>query len=367
MRTALGWPADRLRGYYAKLAKEGKAEAPKDWASVEAQCAELLSRHRINATPPADIKRPAAQADGSYAFSPAQVKALREWVDRYHVNAIPMDHPRSVVKDLEKEKDKLRAWLKAFDQLARDLDRPGVAFYTYLKDEPNKKEEYEYVQQWGKAVKEAKSALKVLVVEQTKTQNPEWGDLYGAVDIWCALFPLHDDTTARERMALGEEVWTYTALCQREPATPFWQTDYPLLNYRVPAWQAWRFGITGILYWGGMAYWSGVQDPWMDPKTLDRRNPPAGKPNPLYLYNGDGSILYPGRDAGYDGVAASLRLKALRDAIEDYDYLALLDKAGKKEQALKVVLGVAQDWFKWDHNPAAYLKAREKLAGMLVK
>jgi hypothetical protein len=35
------------------------------------------------------------------------------------------------------------------------------------------------------------SGVQVLVVEQTWTQNPAWGDLYGAVDIWCPLFSLH--------------------------------------------------------------------------------------------------------------------------------------------------------------------------------
>ena len=72
-----------------------------------------------------------------------------------------------------------------------------------------------------------------------RRQDPAWGDLYGAIDIWCPLFPLHDPQTAAERLALGETVWTYTALCQAK-RTPWWHTDFPLLNYRVPAWIAWR-------------------------------------------------------------------------------------------------------------------------------
>ena len=89
------------------------------------------------------------------------------------------------------ERDRLHAWLKAWDRAAKELDRP-VLFFTYLLDEPNDEKAYREVQQWGRAVREAKSALKVMVVEQTKTQDPAWGDLYGAVDIWCPLFPLHD-------------------------------------------------------------------------------------------------------------------------------------------------------------------------------
>jgi hypothetical protein len=107
----------------------------------------------------------------------------------------------------------------------------------------------------------------VLVVEQPWTEpglggaDSAWGDLYGAVDIWCPLFSLHHPGPAAKRLALGESVWTYTALCQGPP-TPWWEIDFPLLNYRVPAWMAWRDGMTGLLYWGGLSYWSQVDDPW---------------------------------------------------------------------------------------------------------
>jgi hypothetical protein len=203
--------------------------------------------------------------------------------------------------------------------------------------------------------------VKVLVVEQTKAQDPAWGDLYGAIDIWCPLFPLHDPQTAAERMALGEAVWTYTALCQAKP-TPWWHIDFPLLNYRLPAWMAWRDRMTGILYWGGMSFWRQVDDPWTDPKTLDRRKDGKGP-----LYNGEGSLLYPGRAAGFDGIAPSLRLKALRDAIEDYEYLAILQRAGKLREAEKVVLPLTESWFQWNEDPAAYERARAQLAELIVQ
>jgi hypothetical protein len=209
-------------------------------------------------------------------------------------------------------------------------------------------------------VREAKSVVKVMVVEQTKTQDEAWGDLYGAVDIWCPLFPLHDPVTAQQRQDLGETLWTYTALCQRDP-TPWWHTDFPLLNYRCPSWIAWRYRIRGLLYWGGMSYWSQVEDPWTDPKTLDRRKDGKGP-----LYNGEGSLVYPGRATGYDGIAPSLRLKALRDGMEDYEYLALLERAGKVAEAERIALPLAQSWFNWEKDPGAYQRARAELAGLIV-
>ncbi len=359
-QTALGSPAARMRGYYRQRAKAGKESEPKDWAAVEAQCAELVSRHRINASPPPGTLNPVARPDGSFHFPPERVAELRRFIDRHHVNALMTPHPRSAVKDPDKERQKLHAWLGSFDRLAAALARPHVVFFTYLRDEPNKEEEYRYVQTWGKAVRAAKSAVKVLVVEQTWTQDEKWGDLYGAVDVWCALFPLFKAQSAAKRQALGETVWCYTALCQRAP-TPWWHIDFPLLHYRAPAWIAWRFRIRGILYWGGMSYWRQVDDPWTDPKTLDRR-----KRNAKYLWNGEGTLVYPGRAVGYDGIAPSLRLKALRDGIEDYEYLAILERAGRADEAQKLILPLATSWFQWQKDPAAYETARAALAKMIL-
>jgi hypothetical protein len=120
--------------------------------------------------------------------------------------------------------------------------------------------------------------------------------------------------------------------------------------------------MRGLLYWGGMSHWSGVEDPWTDPKTLDRRKNGKGP-----LYQGEGTLVYPGRAVGYDGIAPSLRLKALRDSMEDYEYLAILERAGLRAEAEKIVLPLAVSWFKWETNAAAYNQAREKLAALIVK
>ncbi|TMQ00598.1 MAG: hypothetical protein E6L09_06000 [Verrucomicrobia bacterium] len=94
------------------------------------------------------------------------------------------------------------------------MNRPQVIFYTYLKDEPNTLEDYRYVQKWGRAVRAAHSVVKVLVVEQPWTEpgqggaDSAWGDLYGAVDIWCPLFSLHRQESAARRQALDETIWT---------------------------------------------------------------------------------------------------------------------------------------------------------------
>jgi hypothetical protein len=291
-------------------------------------------------------------------------------VDRYHLNALVTPHPSSAVKDPEAEQVKLRGWLAAFDQAAKELDRPQVLFYTYLRDEPNSLEDYRYVQKWGRAVREAKSVVKVLVVEQTWTEpgfegaDSAWGDLYGAVDIWCPLFSLHRQESAAKRQALGESVWTYTALCQGQP-TPWWHIDFPLLNYRVPAWMAWRDGMKGLLYWGGMTYWRETDDPWTHAPAYSG-NGALQQGGKGLVFNGEGSLVYPARAVGYDGIVASMRLKALRDSIQDYEYLAILGRLGQAEAAQKIVRSLTESFFQWDKDASAYERARSRLAGIIA-
>ena len=367
--TALGSPAAQLRAYQRQRATGDNR--PRAWVDVEAQCAQLLADHRINATPPDATISPVAQPDGSFQIPSARVQALREFVDRYHVNAVQVPHPAGVVKDPQQEQGKLRAWLTALDRAARELDRPQIVFYTYLKDEPNTLEDYRYVQHWGRAVREVKTVVKVLVVEQPWTApgmggaDSAWGDLYGAVDIWCPLFSLHRPEPAARRQALGETIWTYTALCQGRP-TPWWHIDFPLLNYRVPAWIAWSDRMKGLLYWGGMSYWEAVDDPWLvAPAYTGRGKIQQGEKG--NIYQGEGSLVYPARAVGYDGIVPTVRLKALRDGIDDFEYLAIIERLGKRPAAEKIVHRLADSWFHWEKDPAAYDRARAELARTIME
>ncbi|MCX8036374.1 MAG: DUF4091 domain-containing protein [Candidatus Sumerlaeia bacterium] len=359
MYSEFGSPAERLPRYYATLQKKGAIEKMPEWKLVEEQCARLMSEHRLNAPPPSSLLAHTIREDGSFELNPSQIEGLRRWAATYPLNAIPVPRPRGRFKDPVADRARIHRWLKSWDRAFDAAGLGDLLVYTYLHDEPNDPEAYESVRQWGGVVRQSGSRVKVLVVEQTKTQDPRWGDLYGAVDIWCSLYPLFDPETAAARQQLGEMLWCYTALCQQTP-TPWWETDFPLLHYRVPAWIAWRYGINGQLYWGGMTVWTGCDDVWTDPANYRH-----GEKKVPYI--GEGMLTYPARDVGFDGIVPSMRLKALRDGMEDYDYLALLEAKGLRSKATDVVLPVGESWFKWSPNAADYYAAREKLAKMIME
>ena len=113
-------------------------------------------------------------------------------MERYHVTNIQV--PRT-------GEDKAPAFYASWYAYLADKGWAERA-YLYMKDEPNDAEAYEYVRRVGAKVKEAAPRLRRLVVEQPYTQNPDWGHLDGAIDIWCPLFsrsPSGKRDTARPR------------------------------------------------------------------------------------------------------------------------------------------------------------------------
>jgi len=270
---------------------------------------------------------------------------LREMVEQRHVNALALPFP------YQDDPAKCRAYLHDLAAYLRQKGWLDLA-YIYMRDEPNDAEEYEIVRKQGALIHEADPGIKRLCTEQTITSNPEWGDLYGAVDIWCPLWGLYDEPTARQRQAVGEEMWSYTALCQCAQTNPYWQIDFAPVSFRAPFWVSWHYRIKGFLYWSSV-YWEPDKDPWVAPHFRDQ-------------YWGEGMLLYPGADAGIAGPVTSIRLKLIREAMEDFEYMTLAAKQGHSEQVDAIVDGLARSFQDWEHDPAAYMEARAKLAALIA-
>jgi hypothetical protein len=135
-----------------------------------------------------------------------------------------------------------------------------------------------------------------------------------SVDIWVPL--LRVMSRGEERKALleeqkkGKELWWYTCVVPKWPGMNYF-IDEAATAPRLHPWMNYLYGNTGVLYWA-TDNWTHVGcDPWLETETF-----PTG--------NGDGSLLYPGRD--FPGPVASIRLKMLREGLEEYDLLALLGK-----------------------------------------
>ncbi len=225
--------------------------------------------------------------------------------------------------------------------------------FVYLADEPHSAEKYAQTRELAALVHSAAPGLPVLVTGQLVPEKAEWESLWDLVDIWVSLSSRFQTASMDFASRLGRSHWMYT----EGASAPAWLIDHPLLNERVSPWLAWHRGQTGILYWTPW-YWEEV-NPWDTAATYV---------TPWGTYNGNGCLVYPGGDVGYAmGPIASLRLKALRDGIEDFEYLALLQAAGAEGLAAAEAEAIVESWESGIFDPDTLLRARERIADAIER
>jgi hypothetical protein len=256
-------------------------------------------------------------------------------------------------------RDEQVAFWRTLAQAFRDrgwLDK----MYLYLPDEP-RPEEYPRLVDLAATLHEADPELRTLATEQIAP------GLVGSVDIWCPDEPLFSDWMPSppfpedyaERRAQGEETWWYNCMSAQfglDFSNHF--VDEQGTYLRIWPWLTRRYGFTGILFWHTLYVYRIADDPWVDQYS------------PEFFVNGDGTLFYPGVPAKIGGThdipIASLRLKMLREGIEDYEYFTILDGMDLADFVQAEVEARASRTYQWDHDPLALENSRQRLAARIL-
>jgi hypothetical protein len=323
--------------------------------ALQTAYAELIAAHRI-CSPIPPFLMPRVTADGSIDPEPTDT-ALQQWIERFHITGFPIRFLSTDGKEWQgdlvgTDRERNFRYLRSMYAYLRAHHWDKMA-YIYVADEPSSREAYNHVRARSKFVREVVPGLKVLCTRGPQVRPPPWGGLEGSVDIWVPLWPNFEEAAVKKCLSAGEEIWSYTALCQGRLDTPFWELDFPPLNYRIPMWISWRFGITGLFYWSSMN-WARTQDVWTNPVTYGDQ------------YNMEGSLLYPGADAGVQGFITSIRLKQIREGLEDYEYFEILAQRRSRVAADDVVKKIARSWQDWDDDARHLVEARAEIARLIL-
>jgi len=148
----------------------------------------------------------------------------------------------------------------------------------------------------------------------------------------------------------GDAVWSYNTLVQ-DAYSPKWEIDFDPVNFRIqPGFINQSLNLTGLLYWR-IDRWA--SDPWNNVNNKGAFSSAN--------YPGEGMLVYPGQQVGVPGVVASMRLKWVRDGVEDYEYVEILKKLGKADLALQIARSVGPDWTHWTRDASALDLARTHL------
>ncbi|MBI3802563.1 MAG: DUF4091 domain-containing protein, partial [Nitrospirae bacterium] len=251
--------------------------------------------------------------------------------------------------------------------------------FEYTSDEPKTAGDWKTIRVRATALHQADPKLRALVT--TSYQSASKNGVASLIDLFVPTLRFMDnkpapsprsevpggnDTIGNQRSRYGPEVWWYQACGSHgcgiigggpedragyHTGWPAVMIDLPAMFNRIMQWMTFKYHIQGELYYD-MVYAFGSGDPWTT----------------QYYYggNGDGTLYYPGRPDQIGGKSQipieSIRLKLLREGMEDYEYLALLKGLGEEAFAQQQAARLVTNTYTWSKDPALLYEAREKVA-----
>ncbi len=244
-------------------------------------------------------------------------------------------------------------------QIRREIRRhqPDVILYNYSADEVDGcANQNETLKAWARNLHQAGVLNLVTMTPSQELFDDGFGGGRSAVDIWAVLPVMYDAAPGAIKAAQlkGDEVWSYNALSQ-DSYSPKWLIDYAPVNFRIqPGFISQSLGMTGLLYWQADLWSTASWDAVNNFGTFGNYNAP-----------GEGMLLYRLDAGGVRGVAPSMRLKWIRDGVEDFEYVDLLKKQGWGDWAIALLGPVGRDWSNWSQDADALESVRRQLGEQL--
>ncbi len=160
-----------------------------------------------------------------------------------------------------------------------------------------------------------------------------------------------------------KELWTYQSCMSHGcggtssyfTGWPSYMIDASAVRNRAMQWLDFLYHVSGELYYETtMAF---GHDPWSNQWDFSG--------------NGDGTLFYPGTPARIGGTThvpvASVRLKMIREGMEDYEYLKALSDLGDRAMAEREAQALFPAAYQADADPDALMAARDRIARRIVE
>lgn len=285
---------------------------------------------------------------------------------------------------------------KSLSKLQKGLKELGLLdkAYVYWGDEPNPPA-YPVLYDTHRLLKKYAPGIKTFMTEMSTWRGHATDslDISDCTDISCVswdCFENHD--IVKNYQVPGKEAWNYLCCGTKYPYFSNF-VDHNAIDMRIWLWASYQFGFKGILIWASTAWNSStvspegmLQNQWEEPYCFSSSHQLIQR----LLACGDGTLFYPhNRRPNEDKTTAftgypipCVRLEILRDGIEDFEYLTMLEERiprMKPADAAKAraLLTLPEEAYKDDSidDPEAYtiqdpqilFQRREQIAALLEK
>ncbi len=248
--------------------------------------------------------------DNIYRWTPPNVEDVKYAVARgaQNFNLFNVGWPKSYTEaQIEKT-------LKRIEPIWQQYQDAGVADKAYIYGFDEHYQELAIPQIYG-AIKKKFPNLKRAV-----STGPRGKPADDHVDIWTmslgTYFAAMQKGHIERLQPKGVQFWLYLST-SAGPPRPNWWIESPLIESRSLFWLAYQVDADGCLYYA-INHFTAKPTPIAEDggayTTWSARSFPD--------HNGDGQLIY----AGKNGPLASVRMANIRDGIEDYEYLKLLER-----------------------------------------
>lgn len=267
--------------------------------------------------------------------------------------------------DTEALTETLTAFINKNVELAQsgsnvDLFKKAYFYFGQICDEPRNEADYTLVNEVTARLDAVKAELAPMLADYPALQESfmnlkhlvtgpdsadetfsfinlqDYGDVALTGDSF-AYVPQYQWLHTEEQRALyadEDEIWWYGCT---HPVNPYPSLSFnsELLTSRALGFMMYDYNVDGLLYWcinswGGSVSEDGgaaaAEALWVD-EISDK-------------WPGEGKLVYPGTPYGFNGPIGTIRIENLREALEDYEYLWLLEKLSGSDQSAAYTEGL---------------------------
>lgn len=204
--------------------------------------------------------------------------------------------------------------------------------------------------------------------------------LHKSIDAWASHTINYNLDKVKKYQKLGLRDWLYGPMLY-EGKVNSWVgsltfTDLPLVNERAISWACWKYDTYSWISWG-----AGVngESGWYDPETWKDQYRGGADSDPEFTYkklNGSALYVYQGGIIpNVKGPCPSIRLKNLRNGVQEYEYMRMLRKVdGNEDRVNAIVNGVIKEPFGdkaignldvWSFDAEVWDESRIKMGEMI--
>ena len=204
--------------------------------------------------------------------------------------------------------------------------------------------------------------------------------VHKSIDAWASHSINYNLDKVKKYQKLGLRDWLYGPMLY-EGKVNSWVgsltfTDLPLVNERAISWSCWKYGTYSWISWGAGVNGDGG---WYDPESWKDQYKGGADSDPEFTYkkiNGSALYVYSGGIIpNVNGPCPSIRLKNLRNGVQEYEMMRLLKKLdGNDERVNAIVNGVIKEPFGdksignldvWSFDSRMWDESRIKMGDMI--